>query len=60
LNREHLDKITDWWDGGTIHANALWIAGRPLSAEDVGDISGSTAPSVTNPLWTLKPNSTKH
>jgi porin len=38
----YLDKIADWWDGGTIHANALWIAGRSLSADDVGDISGSS------------------
>jgi porin len=36
----YLDKIVNWWDGGTIHANALWIAGRSLSADKVGDISG--------------------
>jgi porin len=38
----YLDKIADWWDGGTIHANALWIAGRSLSADYVGDISGAS------------------
>jgi porin len=38
----YLDKIADWWDGGTIHANALWIAGRSLSADKVGDISGTS------------------
>ena len=36
----YLDRLADWWDGGTVHANALWIAGRSLSADDVGDISG--------------------
>lgn len=36
----YLDKIAGWWDGGTVHANALWIAGRSLSADKVGDISG--------------------
>lgn len=38
----YLDKITDWWDGGIVHANALWIAGRSLSADYVGDISGAS------------------
>ena len=38
----YLDKIANWWDGGTIHANALWIAGRSLSADYVGDISGAS------------------
>ncbi len=38
----YLDKIANWWDGGTIHANALWIAGRSLSADHVGDISGAS------------------
>lgn len=36
----YLDKIVNGWDGGTVHANALWIAGRSLSADKVGDISG--------------------
>jgi porin len=38
----YLDKIANWWDGGTIHANTLWIAGRSLSADYVGDISGAS------------------
>ena len=38
----YLDKIVNWWDGGTIHANALWIAGRSLSADHIGDISGTS------------------
>ncbi|HVU08938.1 MAG TPA: carbohydrate porin [Verrucomicrobiae bacterium] len=38
----YLDKIQNWWDGGTIHANALWLAGRSLSADKVGDISGAS------------------
>ena len=38
----YLDKIANGWDGGTIHANALWIAGRSLSADHVGDISGAS------------------
>ena len=38
----YLDRITDWWDGGIVHANALWIAGRSLSADYVGDISGAS------------------
>ena len=38
----YLDKIANWWDGGTIHANALWIAGRSLSADYIGDISGAS------------------
>lgn len=38
----YLDKIANGWDGGTIHANALWIAGRSLSADNVGDISGTS------------------
>ncbi len=36
----YTDKIANWWEGGTIHANALWIAGRSLSTDKVGDISG--------------------
>jgi porin len=36
----YLDKLANWWDGGIIHANALWITGRSLSADKVGDISG--------------------
>lgn len=38
----YLDRLANGWDGGTIHANALWIAGRSLSADDVGDISGTS------------------
>jgi porin len=38
----YLDKIADWWDGGIVHANALWITGRSLSADKVGDISGTS------------------
>jgi porin len=38
----YLDKIANGWNGGTIHANALWIAGRSLSADHVGDISGAS------------------
>lgn len=38
----YLDKLANWWDGGTIHANALWIAGRSLSTDKVGDISGTS------------------
>lgn len=36
----YLDKLVNGWDGGTLHANALWIAGRSLSQDKVGDISG--------------------
>ncbi|HTR41069.1 MAG TPA: carbohydrate porin [Pseudomonadales bacterium] len=36
----YLDRLVDGWDGGTVHANALWIAGNSLSADYVGDISG--------------------
>jgi porin len=38
----YLDKIAGWWDGGVVHANAMWIAGRSLSADKVGDISGTS------------------
>ena len=38
----YLDKLVNGWDGGTVHANALWIAGRSLSADYVGDISGAS------------------
>jgi porin len=37
-----LDKITGWWEGGMVHANALWIAGRSLAADDTGDLSGAS------------------
>ncbi|HEV2693203.1 MAG TPA: carbohydrate porin [Verrucomicrobiae bacterium] len=36
----YLDKVANWWEGGTVHANAMWIAGHSLSADKVGDISG--------------------
>jgi porin len=36
----HLDKLCNGWEGGTLYGNVLWIAGRSLSADDVGDISG--------------------
>src|SRR5580698_3849885 len=36
----YLDRLVSGWDGGTVHANALWIAGNSLSADYVGDISG--------------------
>ena len=35
-----LDKLTGWWDGGMVHANAFWIAGRSISADKVGDLGG--------------------
>lgn len=38
----YMDKIANWWDGGTLHANAMWIAGRSLSGDKVGDISGTS------------------
>jgi porin len=38
----YLGKLVNGWDGGTIHANALWIAGRSLSSDYVGDISGAS------------------
>jgi porin len=38
----YLDKLVNWWDGGTIHANALWIAGNSLSSDYVGDIGNTS------------------
>jgi porin len=37
-----LERLTDWWTGGSIHANALWIYGSSLSAQYVGDISNTS------------------
>lgn len=38
----YLDKLVNGWDGGIVHANALWIAGHSLSSDYVGDISGAS------------------
>jgi len=35
-----LNKITGWWDGGIVYANAFWIAGRSLTVDCTGDLSG--------------------
>jgi porin len=37
-----LERLTNWWAGGTIHANGLWIFGPSLSAQYVGDISNTS------------------
>jgi hypothetical protein len=28
-----LERVTNWWSGGSIHANALWIYGPGLSSK---------------------------
>lgn len=38
----NLDKLVPGWEGATVFGNVLWIAGRSLSADYVGDISGSS------------------
>jgi porin len=38
----HLDKLAGGWDGATLYGNVLWIAGRSLSSDYVGDISGTS------------------
>lgn len=38
----HLDKLVNGWDGATLYGNVLWIAGRSLSTDYVGDISGTS------------------
>jgi porin len=38
----HLEKLVPGWDGATLFGNVLWIAGRSLSADYVGDISGTS------------------
>lgn len=35
-----LSKITGWWDGGIVYVNAFWIAGRSLTVDSTGDLSG--------------------
>ena len=37
-----LERLTNWWTGGSIHANSLWIFGPSLSAQYVGDISNTS------------------
>src|SRR3984957_15316356 len=37
-----LERLTNWWSGGSIHANALWIFGPSLSGQDIGDISNTS------------------
>jgi porin len=37
-----LERLTNWWAGGSIHANGLWIFGPSLSAQYVGDISNTS------------------
>ncbi len=37
-----LERLTNWWAGGSIHANSLWIFGPSLSAQYVGDISNTS------------------
>jgi porin len=37
-----LERLTNWWSGGSIHANALWIFGPSLSGQFVGDISNTS------------------
>jgi porin len=37
-----LERLTDWWTGGSIHANGLWIFGPSLSERYVGDISNTS------------------
>jgi porin len=48
-----LDKFTGWWDGGIVYANALWIAGRSLAADDTGDLSG-VSNIAGNDAWRLQ------
>jgi porin len=37
-----LERVTNWWSGGSIHANALWIFGPSLSSQYIGDISNTS------------------
>ncbi len=37
-----LERLTNWWAGGSIHVNGLWIYGPSLSEQDVGDISNTS------------------
>ena len=37
-----LERLTNWWTGGSIHANSLWIYGQSLSTQYVGDISNTS------------------
>jgi porin len=37
-----LERLTNWWTGGSIHANSLWIYGQSLSTKYVGDISNTS------------------
>jgi porin len=37
-----LDKLFNGWNGGKMFANVVWIAGRSLSADYVGDISDTS------------------
>jgi porin len=37
-----LERLTNWWSGGSIHANALWIYGPSLSSQYVGDFSNTS------------------
>ena len=37
-----LERLTNWWSGGSIHVNSLWIYGQSLSAQYVGDISNTS------------------
>ena len=37
-----LDRLVPAWSGGTVHANAWWLAGRSLSEDYVGDVSSTS------------------
>ncbi len=37
-----LERLTNWWSGGSIHANALWIFGPSLSGQYIGDFSNTS------------------
>jgi porin len=37
-----LERLTNWWTGGSIHVNSLWIYGQSLSTQYVGDISNTS------------------
>jgi porin len=38
----HLDQLVPGWEGATLYGNALWLAGRSLSADYVGDLSNAS------------------
>ena len=37
-----LERLTNWWSGGSIHANALWIFGPSLSSQYIGDFGNTS------------------